>query len=64
MRNININEYIVLKNSNKTARIIEIYGAQDVKDKLFYVYFPDGTNGYVFESQSQLLSQFDLSQRS
>ena len=63
MKHADINEYIILNKTNKTARVIEIYTVKRVKDKLFYVCFPDGTKGYVFESQSQLLSQLDLSQQ-
>ena len=63
MKHVDVNEYIVLNKTNKTARVIEIYAVKRVKDKLFYVCFPDGTNGYVFESQSQPLSQLDLPQQ-
>ena len=51
MKKIKIDEYIIITGIKKTARIIEIYSAKEENDRIFYVYFPDGTYGYTFESE-------------
>ena len=56
MRNVGLDEIIIIKGTNKTARVIEIYAVNSEFDKLFTVRFPDGQVGFVFESVSISLS--------
>lgn len=48
---IKVNEYIILKEIDKTARVIEIYSAPGENDRLFLICFPDGEKSYAFSSQ-------------
>ena len=61
MGNISLDEIIIIKGTNKTARVIEIYVVNSEFDKLFAVRFPDGQTGFVFESVSIPLSNFNYS---
>ncbi len=54
---VKINEYIIIKKADKTARVIEIYTAPEENDKLLLVCFPDGEEKYVFNSQVLPLNQ-------
>ena len=63
MEKIKVDEYIIIRGTQKTARIIEIYSVEKENDRLFHVYFPDGATRYVFESQVLTLSQFEHAQR-
>ena len=61
MGNISLDEIIIIKGTNKTARVIEIYAVDPEFDTLFAVRFPDGQTGFVFESVSIPLSKFSHS---
>ena len=51
------NEYIIIKKTDKTARVIEIYSAPEENDKVLLIYYPNGDKSYVFNSQIIPLSQ-------
>ena len=57
MKEIKINEYIILIRTKKTARVIEIYTAPGESDKLFLISLPDGAESYAFNSQILPLNQ-------
>jgi len=59
MNDIKLDEIIIIKGTNKTARVIEIYAVKPEFDILFVVKFPDGQSGFVFESISIPLDSFN-----
>ena len=57
--NFLLDELILIKNTRKTARIIEIYAVPGQNDRIFTVKFPDTSTSYVFESQALRLCTID-----
>ena len=55
------NEYIVIKFTNITARIIEIYSVPGEFDRIFLIKYSDDDVGYAFESQITPLDHMNQS---